>query len=288
MAVTFVAASHANFTSGSVTSVSMTEPTGTAQNDVLLLTGIAANATVQPGVTIPSGWTGFGDGVIKFAPLSAGIFADVVFAWVLRGASAPTLSLAWTNAASYWEWSLTAWRGCLTSGNPFSDYGIINPTSLTGTTGLDCPPTSVKVGDLAVAAGMYWVGNGTAWTAPAGYTLADTGAAGTDIAVAYKSITVDGIDDPAVFGGVGSATVSSYTGLTVALRSAVRTILPAPQSVVVPSKLYLPRAPFALGQPDYSPGFAQPLIAQSEIFGGPIAMPFPASPSTFVPRVIWI
>jgi len=207
MAIAFRSRSYL-LTTSSHTSVTPSEPTGAAQNDILLyqFTVFTGSGTV----TGPTGWT------------SAYSFDDTDMRtrvwWVRRGASAPAVQVSWTTAMTYSELIVSAYSGCTTAGTPYDD---VQGNPVTGANPCNPDPaaaTSAGSGRVAVAMGFSWQGDsGAGWTAPSGYTLREGASGGGGQAVALADLAVgSGSINPGAFSGAGAG-ANNANGVTLIL-----------------------------------------------------------------------
>jgi hypothetical protein len=205
-AVAFRSKSYATSTGSSVTP---TEPAGAAQNDILFMFFILGNTA--PTITPPTGWST----LHSFATTNG---VAIRLFWIRRGASAPSYAVSW-GSSFYYEVSVTAWSGAITSGNPY-DVSATSGVTSRNPPNPDCPSVTTTVANtMVIAFGMSWSGwmSGGA-TAPAGYTGADLGAQATDLAIAYKSKAAIGAEDPAAYSGTQFNSTDAVAEITVALK----------------------------------------------------------------------
>jgi hypothetical protein len=182
------------------------EPASSALNDGMISVAICDNAQT---ITLPSGWTSIASG-------SASTTFKYNVAWIRRGASAPSLTWVITGAA-YREVYTFGWSGCVTSGNIYEAFTA--GTAVTGSTQPNPPSvTTVNANAKVIAIGVNWNGSGTAWVAPASYTIRSRNTAGDDVAVADRASIASGgtVEDPGVFTGDGSS--GTLWAITIALQ----------------------------------------------------------------------
>jgi hypothetical protein len=198
-------------TSSSATSATPTEPVGAAQNDILLM--FIVIETSNTTFIAPAGWT-----QLYALPSTTG--ADVWVYWIRRGASAPSYGISWTNL-DYYEVSVTAWSGVITSGNPY-DAIANNARAQANPSAPDCPAVTTTVANTVVLAlGMTWAGWGTGGAGtPTGYTLRESGGYTVDLGVASKLVVVAGTDDPSIYTNV-PANLADKAEITIALKPQV-------------------------------------------------------------------
>jgi hypothetical protein len=161
-----------------------TEPTGTAQDDVLVASFLIESGSGAP--VTPSGWTALA------GPQSSvdSVFRGSVY-YIVRGASAPALEWTWNGVDRYHELIISAWRGVSTS-SPIN-------TSATTTSGNrttpDGPPVTPSVNNAAIiTVCFHW---NTAdfgapsggWTAPTNYTRSHASALGDGSALAHRILS---------------------------------------------------------------------------------------------------
>lgn len=203
------------FNSGTGTSFTATEPSGAAQNDILLMWIVVAGTNTS--FVGPSGWT-----QLHALPATS---ADVWLYWIRRGAGAPSFAVSWTTS-SFFEWGVHAVSGAETSGSPF-DADVANAR----TTGTDPNPPSVTTtvsNDLIMIFGMNWQGvNSGTWGAPTNYTIREPNTTGGDIMVGSRAGVGVGAEDPGAFTGTTSS--NEIAEITVAIKE--------PQSAATPKQL---------------------------------------------------
>lgn len=186
--------------------VTPSEPSGAAENDILIAWLIHDQGT---SATAPSGWT-----VLNYFDSTS---FNGQLAWIRRGSSAP--SLTWSFQFSNFEISLTAWRGCLASGSPINASAYATPTTR-NPNNPDCPAVTTTVADTTVIAfGAAW-GESNPFTAPSGYTGRELNAVDNGkICVASKAVASATTENPGAFGGGNSFSDEVIEG-TIALAPA--------------------------------------------------------------------
>jgi hypothetical protein len=187
--------------SSSGSSVTPTEPSGAAQGDILFVWIIVGNNAQT--ITAPAGWN-YVSATINGTNTSGRL------CWIRRGSSAPTYSsFSWSSSVPY-ECHVSAWSGCISSGNPWDQLGTILNAQVTAsgnTVLLNNPVTPTVSPSMCVLFSQWWTGNVTAYTAPTGYTRFEgDAAAGEDECGAYKSLATTSTETPGAFGGVGTGT----------------------------------------------------------------------------------
>lgn len=175
--------------------ITATEPSGAAQNDILIAFLYIESDTA---VTAPSGWSNSFNGTTMLAECNTASHDFRMYAyWIRRGASAP--SYAWTHSSAFRGIVIVAYSGCVTTEQPFS-FGV--PVVRDDTTAATWPSTSgttLTANELLVWAGLGF-GMAGAGTPPTGYTE-DVDASG-GVELASKS--------QAVAGGTGTVSGASY------------------------------------------------------------------------------
>jgi hypothetical protein len=194
------------YSTNNSTSITGTEPTGAAQNDIIIAAIIMEkNAFAQ---ATPAGWTQLF--------LGQGASVDVGLYWIRRGSSAPTYTFTWTT--SVWaEISLSAWSGAVQTGSPFEDYQNSG-------FGLSDPPnpnspsvTTTSANAFVITVGAQWSGWSTGGgTVPGGYTNVHN-TASTDVGVAYKTVASPGAEDPAAWANSIGGSAETHIGFTLVL-----------------------------------------------------------------------
>jgi hypothetical protein len=190
----------------SVSSFTATEPTGAAQNDILLMFALISGS---PTITPPTGWSTAISYLAGSTDLSIRVF------WIRRGSSAPNYTVSINSATNYYEVSVSAWSGVVTSGTPFDAATNATPTSR-NPSDPNCPSVTTTVANtVVIAMGIGWNGWNTTESAPTGYTLVEGGINGdhNDSAVAYIAKASAGTEDPPAFSGAigGSGYVAEVT-----------------------------------------------------------------------------
>lgn len=170
------------------TSVTPSEPTGAAQNDIFVaILTVGWNSTIAD----PSGWT------TEHTRALNGQF-NALSAWIQRGASAPDLTFT-SSASKYMDCVVGAFRGIDTS-SPLDSVSASGGASTSGADHPD-PPVTTAVGSntMAVCLGTNWLGiTGD----PSGYTRVIPSGEDTCM-VWYKNLSSSGNEDP------GACTVAS-------------------------------------------------------------------------------
>lgn len=199
MAVTFRAASQTFAASGG-TNLTGTEPAGVVSGDVL----IACIEVDGANVTKPTGWTDLFGGMVTIG------VSRFLVSYIVRGGSAP--SYVWAHGASTFdELDIIALK---TSGGTIA-LDSQSSSGATGTTSNHQPDsgstTAVAASSFAVSIGANAVGaNASAIVAPTGYTLNSINTASTDIAMAGKSLSAAGPENPAAFAGFATGTTTGW------------------------------------------------------------------------------
>lgn len=229
MAVAFRAESHLyGFTAANVV---VTEPTGTAQNDVLILMlHLGGASTGSPAA--PTGWTTLYSGTSTQGSGSDNGFKFLV-SYIVRGASAPSLTCS-NGSTFYGEWNVLGFSGCSTS-SPIDSQSASGALSTTSSGNFDPPATTaVSSSAMAVCGGLFWDGSATAWAAPTGYTIRSTVNVSNDQALASKLLSASGSENPAAFSGAAVGTADIWQGFTITLApSGGAAPSPAPKPLVV-------------------------------------------------------
>lgn len=196
-----------------------TEPTGAAENDILVAHLYIESDTA---VTAPSGWSNSFNGATMLAECNTAGRAFRSYAyWIRRGASAPALT--WTFLSSFRGLSIAAYSGALASGDPWSFGTTAVRDDETAATFPAVSGTTTDADEKLVWMGGDFIG-GTASVPPTDFNeRLDAGAApGGDLVAADK--------DQAAAGATGSITGASYTGsngTTTALMGGLRPVAAA-------------------------------------------------------------
>lgn len=201
---------------GASTTLLMAEPSGAAENDILFAL-FQQNGTLSDA---PDNWT-------LLNTWSGDDFQIVQLYWRRRGSgalSSAELTFTVGNSAYWAEAELSAYSGCLTTGDPWDDAQYTTQ----GDRAAPNPPsaTSSGAGRYAVAFAGKWdtTGSGGA-TAPTNYTISRTGGAGEGVFSAYRAVG-SGAEDPSTFGNTGSATESCSEATIILAPAGGSTIAP--------------------------------------------------------------
>lgn len=183
------------------TSATPSEPTGTAQNDLIFANVHCAGAGT---ITLPAGWLVLTNGVEAFDG-----FFDYSMAVIRRGASAPDLT--WQFGSSvYHEVYLHSISGASTAGTALNAVEVMNRAQ--GSSGEPNPPSVITstANDLIVILGVNWSGSGVGgWVAPANYTIRGNNTAGNNGTSATRnSLIAAGAEDPATFTGASGGGIN--------------------------------------------------------------------------------
>ena len=195
-------------TGQSNTSITASEPSGTAKNDLLIMFIV-----LERGYTnfiAPSGWT-------QLYNLTSTNNANVLIYWIRRGVIAPAYAMSWTSA-KYIEVSVTSWKGVITSGTPF-DATASNVISQSDPANPNCPAITTTVKNtMIIALGMTWAEwrSEGAW-APTGYTLIQGSSNHDLIGIASKVLTAAGFENPSSFTNANGG-LNDKAEITLALK----------------------------------------------------------------------
>jgi hypothetical protein len=192
-----------NYTGTSTTSLTVSEPAGAANNDILFMF-VVANG--NPTFSTPTGWTQvFTPYQTTTDKLAIGLY------WIRRSSTAPTYTISWTGSLGTYPWvevGVTCWSGAITSGTPYE--GLVKTTNYRAPPAYPDPSavTTTVANTMVIAFGMTWSGWATTATPPTGYTIAEGGVNGAnnDTAVAYKAVATVGTENPGAFTGLSNST----------------------------------------------------------------------------------
>ncbi|HSX15666.1 MAG TPA: hypothetical protein VLF40_02660 [Candidatus Saccharimonadales bacterium] len=215
MAIAFRNESH--FIGTHASPITVSEPSGTVQNDILVYLYIGQSNV--SGITQPTGWT-----TIYTANSFTPVFTYRL-AYVVRGASAPSLTWSGWASSPYFEVYVLSFSGCDTS-NPIDSSAQV--TSDSGTNPDPPSTTAVSSSAMALAVGINWSGSsaGDGWTPPTGYTLRTDNTPANDGAIATKLLSSSGAENPSAYSG--------YSGGNTDRWSATVTLAPAATSTTIP------------------------------------------------------
>lgn len=210
--IAFRSAQFAGAASG--TDLTITEPAGAAQNDIMVCFFLVA-AAGTPGA--PTGWLVLTNGLQGFD----GLF-DYHISVIRRGASAP--SLTWTTGGSFYrEGQIICISGASTAGTALDAVEVMAKANGNGGANSNPDPPSVTTAtanDLVIAGGMNWSGSGGGgWVAQSGYTIRSDNTPGNVIVVSTRTALVNpaGAEDPAIYTG-GPAPGASWESFTYAVK----------------------------------------------------------------------
>jgi hypothetical protein len=201
--------------SGTSTSFTATEPTGTASGDQLLLRVFLD--TNPGGWTPPTGWTekipvgGSAGGTTVTDGTNT--FQAYYYA-IERGASAPALNASWTGS-HYFEWTITRITGGLTGGSAAFVESITGTTPGAGTTCNSPSATPLTANTLVFSDAWCWAGFGGSESLPSGYSLVQQ-TAFLGNCQAQKQLTAQTAEDPTAWGALGSSTAIWATTVIIA------------------------------------------------------------------------
>ncbi len=208
--MTTIAFRNATSVTGSGNAPTITEPTGTAQGDILVCLYVADSGAAP---TLPTGWTTLYSGTSP-----ADIFEHAV-GYVVRGSSAPNLTCSQNGPATR-ELYCLGFSGCATD-FPIDAYS----TGVDGNNSKSPNPdavTAASANTMALAFGVGWGGATTGgWTAPTGYVIQSANATLTKGAVATKSLSSTGSEDPSAFTNGNTNSDTWAATITLAVLSAV-------------------------------------------------------------------
>lgn len=185
------------------TNVTAAEPSGAAQDDILVAVLYIESDTT---VTAPSGWSNSFNGTAMLAELDTASNQYRAYGyWIRRGASAPDLT--WLFSSTYNRIYVAAYSGAFSSGDPFS-FGT--PFERDNTASKDFPDsngTTTTANELIIAIeNGFALGAGT--TSPVPTNASITFTEREDAAGGYGSY--DGT--LAAAGATGTIDSGTYTG----------------------------------------------------------------------------
>ena len=189
------------------TGFTATESAGASENDILLMWfgNNDGNALTTP----PSGWT------LIYANNSTSQSLSCWLYYIRRGASAPSYTVAWTNSV-YYEWSVTAWVGVITTGNPINTSATTGILQNRDPANPDCPSiTTTVTNTMVLAVAGTWANLTSGFTPPSGYDLREGIISGA-LCLASKNVAVAGVEDPGAYSGAPAGS-SNVDEITVAL-----------------------------------------------------------------------
>ena len=203
------------FNTGSLANPIGTEPAGTAAGDVLV--ALVVHENTANSITGPGSWSQLAEGG---TPTAASAGFRFWFGYIVRGASAP--SLTWTSTgAVYYETHIIGLVG-VDNASPIDAQSSVGSTVANSGTGPDPPAaTATLATDMAVTAAGHWSGSvGGGWTAPGSYTLCSNNTTGNDGMIAYRLLSAAGSEDPGAFTDGTLANSDKWNGMTVLFKDA--------------------------------------------------------------------
>ena len=196
----FRASSTGGATTG--TSFTMTAPTGTVDNDVII-----CHILVEAGFSSfsgPSGWT------LEYGPIDCTDFTAWVYS--IRRSGAPSMGVSWSGS-KYYEWCLASFSGCVSSGAYVDTKAQLSAAARTT---VDPPAvTTTTIETMIVCSVFHWSGYFSN-AGPTGYTQFGEGVF-LDNKGAYKTLATATTEDPSAFASPGSSANSWCS--TIALAS---------------------------------------------------------------------
>jgi len=193
---------------GTALNATGTEPTGTAQNDIMVAFIICGQLGV---LGAPVGWT-----VLRSGQTGTSENDDhqYMIAYIVRGASAPSLVFT-TGTSQPRELYICTFSGENTS-TPIDAEGTpaVTPATPTPATNPDPPSvTPVDAAALAICVGSSWFGSAAGgWGTPTGYTIRSRNVAGDSGVMASKQLSGTAPDNPSAFtNGAGASSNFAHT-----------------------------------------------------------------------------
>jgi hypothetical protein len=187
--------------SGTATSFTATEPTGTTSGDGLLL--LVFLDTAPSGWTPPSGWVEKGATGGTTVTGGGQTFQAYIYA-IERGGSAPALGGSWTGS-HYFEWTVIRVSGQLTGGSAAFVESVTSTTPGAGTTCDSPSATPLTANTLALSLAWSWAGFSGSEATPAGYGLIQQ-TAFLGNCQAQKQLSTTAAENPVAWGALGSST----------------------------------------------------------------------------------
>lgn len=190
-----------NATSAGATSVSVTKPTGTVENDILIAAVSVESSTVYGYLS--GGWTQIGPGA-----LSAGNISTTWW-WKRAGASEPASYTVTSQPSTSvaWNVNITAFDGCILAGVPYE--GLVSGVEYPGTTSHDrASPVSTTGANRLLVTMVHGDSSSATWTAPSGFSEHyDTQNNNSSITLASKTQASAG--SSGTFAATSSSTITS-------------------------------------------------------------------------------
>lgn len=251
--------SYADNSGVAATGVTMTEPSGTANGDILVAV-LYVDDDQTGTLTLPGSWTS----------RYFGISENSQFTWsvstIVRGGSAPSLTWSWTNSVLF-EMHLFAISGANTTIDSLSADGGTGPQPPAPHN--PDPPSTTATGaaTLALAGGMNRGGSDPSpWTASSGYTIvSDNGVAGRRVVVEKKVLTGSG-ENPGAVSGAINAERDWWDGFTMTFANVGGgSASLSPSASVSPSVSKSP-SPSSSASSSVSPSAAAAVIVERTVF----------------------
>lgn len=148
------------------TNITPVEPTGAAENDILVAHLYIESDT---GVTAPSLWSNTFRGTVALqeCDTASNTFRHYAY-WIRRGASAPALT--WTHASAFRGITVIAFQGCVTTEDPFSFFTQSKRDDTTARTYPDLSGTTLTADELLSWVGRFYTEPVASNTQPTGWT----------------------------------------------------------------------------------------------------------------------
>lgn len=186
MAISFVAGSQITEGAGADSTITGTEPTGTAQDDLVIASVYWEGANLS---SAPSGWTTLWAGDHPIAAYATWL------GYIVRGASAPSYAWGLSGTPSWEACAIGTFRGVDTT-DPVHSFIMRHSGAVSGTA--DPLPVWTTVEDAWAIAGIYSLAGASGSNqAPTGYTFRAGAATGADSTIYSKALSgFPNRDDP--------------------------------------------------------------------------------------------
>ena len=187
--------------SGTGTSATVTKPTGTVDNDIMIATvGIRTPGSIW-SVSAPAGWTALASSLA----IQNNIHAAAIY-WKRASSEGADYTFTWTTSSLY-RVSIVSYSGCITTGSPFDDNSVTSNATDSVTHTIPAL-TSSGSNRLAVATFSAFddADSSISFTAPSGYTERYDAAGVVGMEIVELAVASAG----AVASTTATATVSSF------------------------------------------------------------------------------
>lgn len=200
-----------NVSQGTRTNTTVTEPTGTTTNDIMVIQFYIESDTA---VTPPTGgWSDtFRSTVALVENNTAGAAYRQYAFWIRRGGAAPDLTI--THASAFTAASVITYSGAVTTEQPWSFLSLAQRDDSSASTWPATSGTTLTANECLLWTGGFFTSTTTSGTPPTGYTEQQ------DIAAGNLAFEIAELAQVAA-GSTGSVSGASWTGGSAAPSSVI-------------------------------------------------------------------